>query len=77
MDARLDDDVAGSLHVDARAERAGGERKAAQRLGPGVDVKASGYIVVEPSIHPSGSGDELASHSYRCPLGWMLGSTTI
>lgn len=23
-------------------------------LGPGVDVKANGYIVVEPSIHPSG-----------------------
>lgn len=24
------------------------------KLGPGVDVKADGYIVVEPSIHPSG-----------------------
>jgi hypothetical protein len=24
------------------------------RLGPGVDVKADGFIVVEPSIHPSG-----------------------
>lgn len=24
------------------------------KLGPGVDVKANGYIVVEPSIHPSG-----------------------
>jgi hypothetical protein len=24
------------------------------RLGPGVDVKAEGYIVAEPSIHPSG-----------------------
>lgn len=23
-------------------------------LGPGVDVKANGYIVVEPSVHPSG-----------------------
>lgn len=24
-------------------------------LGPGVDVKANGYIVVEPSLHPSGN----------------------
>jgi hypothetical protein len=25
------------------------------RLGPGVDVKSEGYILVEPSVHPSGN----------------------
>lgn len=32
-------------------------------LGPGVDVKANGYIVVEPSVHPSGKRYEWEASS--------------
>ncbi len=38
-----------SLAADAAAGLPG-------KLGPGVDVKWNGYILVEPSIHPSGKG---------------------
>lgn len=42
-------------------------------LGPGIDLKANGYIVVEPSIHPSGKayGWEASSN----PLDHVVPST--
>lgn len=36
------------------------------KLGPGVDVKANGYICVEPSLHPSGK-----------KYGWEAGSSPL
>jgi hypothetical protein len=48
------------------------------KLGPGVDVKADGYICVEPSVHPNGkaynwegSSDPLEGYTPSTLPGWV------
>jgi replicative DNA helicase len=57
----------------------GGVRSGANKLGPGVDVKADGgYIIVPPSVHPSGGVYqwEIASRPTDTPIHeppeWLL-----
>jgi hypothetical protein len=43
------------------------EGKLVGKLGPGLDVKAEGYILAEPSVHPSGKIYSWTRHPETCP----------